>query len=113
MLVFFQNLFVPDVEARVALLAPLLTDPVKAVRLAAVSQLAGAPDALFEPDQLEACGEVLDEYVTTMEYSLDFAHAGLSLGNRRFDLFHRLFQGFAFHDFGQATHRLQLVALSL
>jgi tetratricopeptide (TPR) repeat protein len=54
---------------------------VKAVRLAAVSQLAGTPEDLFKPYQIEAYREVLDEYVATMEYSLDFAFAGLNLGN--------------------------------
>jgi tetratricopeptide (TPR) repeat protein len=76
-----QDLTVSDPRERVSLLAPLLFDPVKAVRLAAVSQLAGTPRELFEPYQLEAYREVLQEYVTAMEYSLDFAFAGLNLGN--------------------------------
>ena len=76
-----QSLAVADPRERVSLLAPLLFDPVKAVRLAAVSQLAGTPEDLFKPYQLEAYREVLDEYVATMEHSLDFAFAGLNLGN--------------------------------
>ena len=76
-----QSLVVADPEERVSLLAPLLFDPVMAVRLAAVSLLAGTPEDLFKPYQLDAYREVLDEYVKTMEYSLDFAYAGLNLGS--------------------------------
>jgi predicted CXXCH cytochrome family protein len=76
-----QSLSVADPAERVSLLAPLLFDPVKAVRLAAVSQLAGTEEGLFKPYQLEAYREVLEEYVRTMEYSLDFAFAGHNLGN--------------------------------
>ena len=76
-----QSLVVADPAERVSLLAPLLFDPVMAVRLAAVSLLAGTPEDLFKPYQLDAYREVLDEYVKTMEYSLDFAYAGLNLGS--------------------------------
>jgi tetratricopeptide (TPR) repeat protein len=76
-----QSLVVADPAERVALLAPLLFDPVMAVRHAAVSLLAGTPEDLFKPYQLDAYREALEEYVTTMEYSLDFAFAGLNLGN--------------------------------
>jgi len=76
-----QSLAVPDAEERVSLLAPLLFDSNKAVRLAALSQLAGTPEAMFKSYQLDAYREVLDEYVETMEYSLDFAFAGMNLGN--------------------------------
>jgi len=76
-----QSLVVADPAERVSLLAPLLFDPVMAVRHAAISLLAGTPDDLFKPYQLEAYREVFDEYVETMEYSLDFAFAGLNLGN--------------------------------
>jgi tetratricopeptide (TPR) repeat protein len=75
-----QNLSVADPAERVSLLAPLLFDPVKAVRVAAVSQLAGTDEGLFEPYQLDAYREALAEYVSTMEYSLDFAFAGANLG---------------------------------
>jgi len=54
---------------------------VKAIRVAAGSPLAGTDEALFEPYQLEAYREALEEYVRTMEYSLDFAFVGLNLGN--------------------------------
>jgi len=69
------------VEATVEVLAPLLFDPVRAVRTAAASQLAGAPDELLEPYQQDRLAEVLDEYVADMRSSLDFAFAGHNLGN--------------------------------
>jgi len=76
-----QSLVVADPAEQVSLLAPLLFDSVLAVRLAAVSLLAGTPEELFKSYQLDAYSEAFDEYVTTMEYSLDFAFAGLNLGN--------------------------------
>ena len=75
-----QSLTTVDPLERVSLFAPLLFDPVKAVRLAALSKLAGTEESLFKPYQLEAYREVMEEYVETMEYSLDFAFAGLNLG---------------------------------
>ncbi|MGD8331286.1 MAG: HEAT repeat domain-containing protein, partial [Acidobacteriota bacterium] len=65
----------------VAMLAPLLFDPVKAVRMAAASQLAGVPQSLFQPYQREALDEALAEYVRVNERSLDFTSGGLNLGN--------------------------------
>jgi predicted CXXCH cytochrome family protein len=75
-----QGLSLADPQQRVSLLAPLLFDPAKAVRLAALAQLAGTPEQLFEPYQREAYREVETEYIETMQYSLDFAFAGMNLG---------------------------------
>jgi predicted CXXCH cytochrome family protein len=71
----------PDPRQRAATLAPLLSDPVKAVRLDAVSALAGVPDDLLKPYQRDALRNGLDEYRQAMAYSLDFASSGLNLGN--------------------------------
>jgi tetratricopeptide (TPR) repeat protein len=71
----------PDPAAFVELVSPLLFDPVRAVRLQAASRLAGLPDELFEPYQLEMLAETLAEYEEVTAYSLDFAFAGLNLGN--------------------------------
>jgi tetratricopeptide (TPR) repeat protein len=68
-------------QALVDLLAPLLFDATRAVRGMAASRLAGQPPELFKPYQAEALDEVLAEYVSSMEYSLDFAFAGHNLGN--------------------------------
>ncbi len=75
------SLAVADPKERVSLLAPLLSDPVKAVRLAAVSQLAGVPRELFKPYQREAFDRGLGEYRQTMAYSLDFAAQAMNMGN--------------------------------
>jgi predicted CXXCH cytochrome family protein len=65
----------------VSLLAPLLADPIKAVRLAALSRLASAPKDLFKPYQREAFDRALTEYRAAMAYTLDFASSGMNLGN--------------------------------
>jgi Flp pilus assembly protein TadD len=65
----------------VELVSPLLFDQVRAVRLQAASQLAGLPQELFKPYQLEVLEATLAEYEQVMEYSLDFAFAGHNLGN--------------------------------
>jgi predicted CXXCH cytochrome family protein len=76
-----SGLAVPDARERVSLLAPLLADPVKAVRLDAVSALAGVPRELLKPYQREAFDAALAEYRTAMAYSLDFSSSGMNLGN--------------------------------
>jgi len=76
-----SGLQAPDARERASLLAPLLADPVKAVRLDAVSALAGVPRELLKTYQQEALDQALAEYRETMAYSLDFASSGLNLGN--------------------------------
>ena len=76
-----NNLNVADPERFVELAAPLLFDPVRAVRLQAASGLAGVPANLLKPYQREALAKELEAYVEAMEYSLDFAFAGHNLGN--------------------------------
>jgi predicted CXXCH cytochrome family protein len=71
----------PDAQRRAASLAPLLSDPVKAVRLDAVSALAGVPSDLLKPYQRDALREGIDEYRQAMAYSLDFSSSGFNLGN--------------------------------
>jgi tetratricopeptide (TPR) repeat protein len=70
-----------DPEAFVELVSPLLFDQVRAVRLQAASRLAGLPEDLFEPYQLQMLAETLAEYEEVTAYSLDFAFAGHNLGN--------------------------------
>jgi tetratricopeptide (TPR) repeat protein len=65
----------------VGLVAPLLFDEVKAVRMQAAARLAGVPDALLKPYQQEALYKTIAEYEVAMGYSLDFAFAGYNLGN--------------------------------
>jgi predicted CXXCH cytochrome family protein len=68
-------------EELVELVAPLLFDPMKAVRMQAAVQLADAPDQLLKPYQRKALSEALVEYRAAMEHSLDFSFAGHNLGN--------------------------------
>ncbi|MHC4946926.1 MAG: tetratricopeptide repeat protein [Planctomycetota bacterium] len=70
-----------DAASFVELVAPLLFDPVRAIRLQAASRLAGLPAELFEPYQRARLDEMLAEYEAVMSYSLDFAFAGHNLGN--------------------------------
>jgi tetratricopeptide (TPR) repeat protein len=72
---------VADPARRAALLAPLLADPIRAVRLAAVVQLAGEPQEHLKPYQREAFERELADYRLALEHSLDFAATAASLGN--------------------------------
>jgi predicted CXXCH cytochrome family protein len=71
---------IADEAERASRLAPLLSDPFRAVRLEAASQLAGIPPALLRPYQQEALATAVADYVKAMEYSLDFSSAGHNLG---------------------------------
>ena len=63
------------------LLAPMLSDPVLAVRIQAASRLVGIPDQMLQPYQREALQAALAEYIEAMEHSLDFSFGGFNLGN--------------------------------
>jgi tetratricopeptide (TPR) repeat protein len=76
-----ENVNVGDAGRLTALVAPLLLDPIRAVRMQAAVRLAAAPDSLLRDYQRAARSDALDEYVEAMTYSLDFAFAGHNLGN--------------------------------
>jgi predicted CXXCH cytochrome family protein len=76
----------PDPARRAELLGPLLSDPLRAVRMAAVSQLAGVDTTLLKSYQRAALRQGLAEYTAAMEHALDFASSGLNLGNLRRNL---------------------------
>jgi len=63
------------------LIAPLLYDPVKAVRIEAARRLAEEPSWRPDPDQEKVFKAVLKEFVASMEYSADFAFGRYNLGN--------------------------------
>lgn len=67
--------------ADVERLAPLLSDPVKAVRMAAVAQIAPVPRDLLTPYQRKAFEAALVEYRESMTYELDFPSSSYNLGN--------------------------------
>ena len=68
-------------EGLVEVLAPLLFDPVRAVRIATASRLGGVGKEYLKPYQREAFDKELAEYIEAMRASLDFAAAGMNLGN--------------------------------
>jgi tetratricopeptide (TPR) repeat protein len=68
-------------EVLVELLAPLLFDSVRAVRIRTASRLAGVGREYFKAYQREALDKELAEYIGAMKASLDFAAAGMNLGN--------------------------------
>jgi hypothetical protein len=62
-----NNLVPSSPEELVDLVAPLLFDPMRAVRVQAAVQLADAPDQLLRPYQREALADALTEYRQAME----------------------------------------------
>lgn len=69
-----------DPAERTAALAPLLGDPVRAVRIEAAAQLAGVPGDRLDADTRVRLRGATAEYEAAMERSLDFAFAGHDLG---------------------------------
>jgi tetratricopeptide (TPR) repeat protein len=68
-------------EGLVELLAPLLFDAVRAVRIRTASRLGGVGREYFKAYQREALDKELAEYIGAMRASLDFAATGMNLGN--------------------------------
>jgi Tfp pilus assembly protein PilF len=62
------------------LAAPLLSDPVKAVRIEAASLLAAIPAGQLTPEQQAAFERASAEYVETQRYNADRAEARVNLG---------------------------------
>jgi predicted CXXCH cytochrome family protein len=75
------TLRITDPAERVARLAPLLADPLRAARLDAAAALAGTPPDLLKPYQAKALEKGLTEYEAAMGYMLDFAGNAHNLGN--------------------------------
>ena len=76
-----ENIHLPDINRQVKLIAPLLYDPVKAVRIEAAVKLAGEPAKHLDANQEKIFRTALKEYVEAMEYSGDFASGRYNLGN--------------------------------
>lgn len=73
----------PPLQARV--LAPLLDDPVKAVRIAAARQLARFPVGALRADLQARLSTVLDEYVAVQRFNADRPEAYNNLGTLHAD----------------------------
>jgi Flp pilus assembly protein TadD len=66
---------------RLALVQPLLRDPVRAVRIEAAQALAGVPPRLWSTPDRAALADALAEYRAAQQMSLDRPEAHLNLGN--------------------------------
>ena len=75
-----QSLANAPLDARLPLAGPLLSDPVRAVRLEAVSLLAPVPPAQLSAEQRAAFERASGEYVETQRYNADRAEARVNLG---------------------------------
>jgi tetratricopeptide (TPR) repeat protein len=68
-------------KEKTELIAPLLYDSVKAVRIEAARRLAEEPSRHLDPDREKVFKAVLKEFEASMEYSADFAFGRYNLGN--------------------------------
>ena len=75
------SIFVPDAQMLTKLIAPLLYDPVKTVRIEAASRLSGELEQLLDEEQRKVFQLVLQEYISAMEYTADFAASRHNLAN--------------------------------
>jgi tetratricopeptide (TPR) repeat protein len=70
-----------DAAMRARLLAPLLADPVRKVRMTAARALAGGPEAQLPPAQVAAFRSALAEYVAAERFNADRPESRTNLGN--------------------------------
>jgi hypothetical protein len=75
-----QSLANAPLDARLSLVASLLADPVRAVRIEAVSLLAAIPPGQLTPEQRAAFERAASEFVETQRYNADRAEARVTLG---------------------------------
>lgn len=75
-----QSLAGTPPDARVRLVAPLLSDLLKAIRIEAASLLAAVPAAQLSPEQRTAFESAGAEYVASQRYNADRAEARVNLG---------------------------------
>jgi tetratricopeptide (TPR) repeat protein len=72
---------VPDSRRQTALLASMLYDPVKAVRIEAARRLTEISDPSLDGNQKKVFQAALDQYQNAMAYSADFAFGRYNLAN--------------------------------
>jgi Tfp pilus assembly protein PilF len=68
-------------ELRLQLAQPLLSDPLRAIRIEAARLLAAVPSAQLSPDQQQAFQRASSEFVETQRYNADRAEARVALGS--------------------------------
>ena len=76
-----RHLRMTDAGDLVKVVSPLLYDPVKGVRIEAASKLAGEPSGHLDAKQAAVFQSALEEFVSAMEYSGDFAFGRYNLAN--------------------------------
>ncbi len=76
-----RRLNMADQNGIAGMLAPLLYDPVKSVRMEAARRLAEIPAKKLSKEEQSVFLKALDEYKESMEYSGDFASGRYNLGN--------------------------------
>ncbi len=81
-----NRLVIPDPQQRIALVGPLLFDPVRAVRIEAARSLVAAAQSGLGASLRKPYEKALAEYVKAMERSSDFAASRHNLGNLYADL---------------------------
>ena len=69
------------IEELVKILAPILNDPVKIVRIAVANRLSVIPKENFNEDQKKNLEAVLQEYLNSLLYTADFPTGKYNLGN--------------------------------
>jgi predicted CXXCH cytochrome family protein len=75
-----QSLANVPLAARVSLVAPLLSDPLKAIRIEAASLLAAVPPDQLNVEQRAAFERAGEEYIASQRYNADRAEARVNLG---------------------------------
>ncbi len=70
-----------DLQTRAPALSPLLSDPVRGVRIEAARLLAGLPEGMLANDRQEAYRRALNEYIETQRLDADWPAANINLGN--------------------------------
>jgi Tfp pilus assembly protein PilF len=81
-----RHLAEPDPRDRLTLVAPLLYDPVKAVRIEAAQSLTAVPSDMVPGELKDKFRLVLTEYRDAMEHAGDFAASRHNLGNMHTNL---------------------------
>jgi tetratricopeptide (TPR) repeat protein len=76
-----DHLNISDSKRQTALLAAMLYDPVKAVRIEAARRMTEIPEPRLDTNQKKIFQATLKDYQKSMEYSADFAFGRYNLGN--------------------------------
>ncbi|MCK5824817.1 MAG: tetratricopeptide repeat protein [Ichthyobacteriaceae bacterium] len=76
-----SNFSTNNVEEFISAIYPSLHDSIKAVRIIAIRKLLDAPKEALPKKDEAYFNKIVDEYIETMKYSLDFAESAHNLGS--------------------------------